>query len=169
MKTNSKPPYWVGFFGLIPLIGFIVGLIILILGIVKYKSKKFIGIGIGAMLFTVIIYSTLFYVGFKSDFGKKGWEKHAQMQLNTLVKHIEYYKLTNGEYPDSLQQIENGKEFIFLTDPTQTTQRRKNIYYNYSNLGKQYLLFSSGSDGIPNTSDDIHPQIANKNTGWKKK
>ena len=166
-KESSKPPYGLGFLGLIPLVGFFVGIGLTLYGIIKYKDKKLIIIGIACMVFTVIVYSTLFYVGFKSDFGKKAWETHAQMQLNTLVKHIEYYKLENGVYPDSLQQLRNTNEFIFLTDPTQSL----GTYYNYKNLGDKYLLFSSGTDRIPNTEDDIFPEINsnNENIGWTKK
>jgi len=167
MNQNiSKPPYWLGLLGLMPLVGFFVGIGLLFYGIIKYKDKKLIIIGIACMVFTVIVYSSLFYVGFKSDFGKKAWEEHAQMQLNTLVKHIEYYKLENGKYPDSLQQLESTNEVIFLNDPTQSM----NTYYNYKNLGDNYLLFSSGTDRIPNTEDDIFPKINsnNKNIGWIK-
>jgi len=167
MKENSlKPPYLLGILGLIPLVGFFVGLGLLLYGIIKYKSTKLIIIGVACMIFTVIVYSTLFYVGFHSNIGKKGWETHAQMQLNTLIKHIEYYRLENGKYPDSLQQLRNSNEFIFMTDPTQSM----NTYYNYKNLGDKYLLFSSGTDRIPNTEDDIFPQVNlnNENIGWTK-
>jgi hypothetical protein len=168
-KKNSKPPYGLGFLGLIPLVGFFVGIGLTLYGIIKYKDKKLIIIGIACMIFTVIVYSTLFYVGFHSDFGKKAWEEHAQMQLNSLVKHIEYYKLENGKYPDSLQQLESKDEFIFMTDPTQSLKNGVR-YYNYKNLGDKYLLFSSGTDGIPNTEDDIFPKVNpnNKNIGWTK-
>jgi len=166
-KNSSKPPYLLGYFGLIPLVGFFVGFGLLLYGIIKYKDKKLIIIGIACMIFTVIVYSTLFYVGFQSDIGKKSWETHAQMQLNTLIKNIEYYKLENGKYPDSLQQLERNNEFIFMTDPTQPI-RKGGVYYNYKNLGNKYLLFSSGTDGIPNTEDDIFPQVDtnNKNIGY---
>ena len=118
------------------------------------------------MLFTVIIYSSLFYIGFKSDFGKNAWAKHAQMQLNSLIKHIEFYKLENGHYPDSLKHLTNNDEFIFLNDPTQSL----GTYYNYKNLGDKYLLYSSGIDRIANTKDDIYPKVntTNKKIGWAK-
>ena len=168
-KESIKPPYGLGFLGLIPLVGFFVGIGLTLYGIIKYKDKKLIIIGIACMIFTVIVYSTLFYVGFKSDFGKKGWEVHAQMQLNSLVKHIEFYKLEHGQYPDSLQQLKSNNEFIFMTDPTQSI-KNGGKYYNYKNLGDKYLLFSSGVDGVPNTEDDIFPEVNsnNENIGWTK-
>ena len=168
-KSTSKPPFLIGLLGFIPLVGFFVGLALLLYGIIKYKSRTLIIIGIACMLFTILVYSSLYYIGFKSDFGKKTWEQHAQMQLNTLIEHIEYYKLENGHYPDRLQQLQSKNEFIFISDPTQSTQNRKNKFYNYTNLGEHYLLFSSGTDGIPNSKDDIYPEVkANKNIGWQK-
>lgn len=171
-NTNlSKPPYLLGLLGFIPLAGFFVGIGLLLYGIIKYKDKKLILIGIFCITFTVLIYSSLYYIGFVSDLGKSGWDKHAEMELTTLVKHIEFYKIENGKYPDSLQQLENKNEIIFLEDPTQIQKQKKNKtnYFNYKNLGDKYLLFSSGNDGIPNTKDDIYPKIkSNKNIGWIK-
>lgn len=162
--TVSRPPYLLGLLGLIPLVGFFVGVGLILYGALKYKDRKLIFIGIACVLFTIIVYTSLFYIGFRSEFGRKGWAVHAQMELNTLVKHVEFYKLENGKYPESLKQLENDKEFIFLTDPTQSF----GTYYNYKNLGEKYLLFSSGVDRIPNTADDIYPQVntANKKIGW---
>jgi hypothetical protein len=170
LKTNeSKPPYLIGILGLIPLVGFFVGIFLIILGITKYKNKKLTLIGVACMIFTIIAYSSLYYIGFVSDFGKKGWEQHAQMQLNSLPKYIEFYKLENGKYPDSLKQLESKNEFIFLNDPTQKADKNNPNYYNYKNLGDKYLLFSSGSDQKPYTKDDIYPKVKmNNNIGWTK-
>ena len=167
-NQNSKPPYLLGLLGFIPLVGFFVGVALILYGIIKYKNRKLVLIGIACVAFTILAYSTLFYIGFISDFGKKGWEKHAQIQLNSLVKEIEFYKSQNGKYPDSLKQLENQNQMIFLNDPTQS--KIGVHYYNYKNLGEKYQLFSSGSDQIPNSNDDIFPDVKNlKNIGWTKK
>ena len=163
-SATSRPPYLLGLLGLIPLVGFFVGVGLILYGAIKYKDRKLIIIGVACVLFTIIVYTGLFHFGFRSEFGKRGWAKHSQMQLNTLIKHIEFYKLENGKYPDSLKQLETDKEFISLTDPTQSF----GTYYNYKKLGEKYLLFSSGIDRIPNTTDDIYPEVnsANDKIGW---
>ena len=48
LKTNeSKPPYLIGILGLIPLVGFFVGIVLIILGITKYKNKKkYVGLNV---------------------------------------------------------------------------------------------------------------------------
>lgn len=167
-KSHSKPPYLLGLLGLIPLIGFFAGLVFLILGIAKYRDRKLMLIGIGGMLFSIILYSSLYYYGFKSAAGKKLWAEMAQMQLNTLIKNVEFYKIENGQYPDSLQQLIDRDEFVNISDPLRSINMEKNTEYNYKNLGSRYLLFSSGIDGITNTKDDIYPKVdtSNKNIGW---
>ena len=165
-----KPPYGLGYLGLFPFVGFFVGIGLTLYGIIKYKDKKLTIIGIACMIFSVIVYSAIYYHGFVSDSGKKGWEVFAQRDLNTLVIHIEFYKLQNGHYPDSLQQLRCDYVSVSIQDITQSTKDGKRPYYNYKNLGDRYLLFSSGTDGIPNTDDDIFPKINpnNKNIGWTK-
>lgn len=167
-KNNS--PYLIGILCFIPLVGFFVGVVLVILGITKYKDRKLTFIGIGGILFSVIVYSSLYYVGFVSDFGNKAWEHHSQLQLNGLVKSIEFYKLENGKYPDQLSELGSDQDFISILDPTQEFKNGNSPYYNYKNLGTKYLLFSSGTDNIPNTKDDIYPQLkTNTNSGWVKK
>ena len=166
--TKTTPPYKLGYLGLFPLIGFFVGIGLTLYGIFRYKDRKLTVIGIACMLFTVLAYSALFYVGFSSDTGKKSWGKIAQFQLNQLVKDIEYYKLQKGNYPDSLKQMEKPNVVTYTEDPTQS--ELKNSQYNYKKIGEKYMLFSSGSDRTQNTVDDIYPEIENlKTVGWVKK
>jgi len=162
--TGTKPPYGLGYLGLFPFVGFFVGIGLTFYGIVKYKDKKLTIIGIACMLFSVVVYASIYYIGFKSEAGRRGWETHAQMQLNTLVRHIEFFKLENGHFPDSLPQL--GVPFIW--DPIQPIRSGRNRQFNFKNLGDRYLLFSSGRDGIPNTDDDIFPEVNpnSKNIGW---
>ncbi|MGZ5218946.1 MAG: YgaP family membrane protein [Chitinophagaceae bacterium] len=160
LSPKSKPPYLVGILCLIPLIGAIVGAVLLILGLTKYKDKWLSIIGVVGIMFTVLIYSWLFYAMKHSPLVQQGFREISQMQLNSLIKNIEFYKLQHGSYPDSLQLLTNDDPFAPVTDAIQLNQRRANLYYNYEKIGDQYLLFSSGQDGIPNTEDDLHPDIS---------
>ncbi len=160
--SNKKPPYLLGLLCLIPLIGAFVGLFFIILGITRFKDKWFTLIGVFGIAFTVIIYSSLFYASKNLSFFKSGFKELLQKELNNLVKEIEFYKMENGKYPDSLQQLTKDNPQIFIYDPIQTNQSKTNNKFQYQNLGKQYRLFSSGIDGIPNTNDDLYPQISEK-------
>ncbi len=167
-ERKTTPPYKLGYLGIIPLVGFFVGLALTIYGIFRYKDRKLTSIGIACMLFTVIAYSIIYYIGFYSESGKKGFEKIAQFQLNSLLKDIEYYKLQKGYYPDSLKQMEKQNEIININDPTQLGNTNSN--FNYEKLGENYTLFSSGRDQIKHTADDLYPEIENQKTvGWIKK
>ncbi len=167
-RKKTTPPYKLGYLGIIPLVGFFVGIGLTLYGIFRYKDRKLTLIGIACLLFTVLVYSSLFYIGSNySGTGKKASEKIAQIQLNDLLKDIEYYKLQKGNYPESLKQLEKPNEPVAINDPTQSGLGKD--YFNYKNLGDKYTLYSSGRDQIKNTVDDIYPVIENlKNVGWVK-
>ena len=164
-EKSTSAPYLLGLLGFIPLVGLFVGVGLILYGILKYKDKMLTIIGIACVLFSLGVYTTLFHIGSNPKYFKELWEENAQIQMNSLIRDIEFYKLKNGFYPDSLTQLEN--DMLFLFDPIQTTQNGVNIYYNFENLGDTYLLFSSGIDGVPHTADDIFPQSdLNDNLGW---
>jgi hypothetical protein len=159
LPTKSKPPYLLGLLCLIPLVGAFVGLGLLLYGLLKYKDKWLSIIGAAGIVWTVIFYSTLFYAGTHMSVFKKGFADISQMQLNSLVKNIEFYRLQHGQYPDSLQQLRDDDKLAPISDPVQGLQTKESSYYNYKKVGDKYSLFSSGQDGITNTKDDLFPQI----------
>jgi hypothetical protein len=159
INTKTKPPYLLGLLCLIPLVGAFVGLGLLLYGLLKYKDKWLSIIGVVGILWTIIVYSTLFYAGTHASIFKKGFENISQMQLNSLIKNVEYYKLTHGEYPDSLKQLLEEDKLAQIHDPVQGMNSKGNLYFNYKKLGDKYSLFSNGQDEIPNTKDDLFPQI----------
>jgi hypothetical protein len=160
LQTKPKPPYLLGLLCIIPLIGAFVGLGLLLYGLIKYKDKWLTIIGVSGIVWTIIIYSTLFYSMKHASIFKQGFADISQMQLNSLIKNIEFYKLQHGQYPDSLEQLLDDDKLAPITDAIQLNQQRQNDKYNYEKIGDKYLLFSSGQDGIPNTKDDLFPQVA---------
>ena len=160
LSTKTKPPYLLGLLCLIPLVGAFVGLGLLLYGLLKYKDKWLSIIGAAGILWTIIVYSALFYAGTHASIFKKGFEDISQMQLNSLVKNIEFYKLVHGQYPDSLRQLLDDDKLAPINDAVQGMKTKENTFYNYEKIGDKYLLFSSGQDGIPNTPDDLFPQVA---------
>ncbi|MBK0379088.1 hypothetical protein [Mucilaginibacter segetis] len=153
--ASDRPNYKLGFLGFIPLIGGIVGVILFIEGVFKYKDRKLIFIGIADIMFTVIVYSFLYFFG-NSFFSRKQFADISQNQLNSLVENIEFYKLKYGDYPDSLQQISNDNTTVSIFDPTQSP-RGTNPNFRYQKFDDGYYLFSAGPDEKPNTDDDIFP------------
>jgi hypothetical protein len=160
VETKSKPPYLLGLLCLIPIVGAFVGLGLLLYGLLKYKDKRLSIIGAAGILWTVFVYSTLFYSMKHAEIFKKGFADIAQMQLNSLVKNVEYYKLTHGAYPDNIQQLQKDDPLAPIFDEAQAMTMKAEPYYNYQRIGDKYELFSSGQDGIPQTKDDLFPQIA---------
>jgi hypothetical protein len=165
MKVKSeniklKPPYLLGLLCLIPLVGAFVGLGLFLCSLIKYKDKWLSIIGVAGIIWTIIFYSFLYYsIGNNSTF-KNGFKQLSQNQLNSLIESIEYYNLIHGNYPDSLIQLKNDKKLIPIYDVAQGLKGKDNTLYNYEKMGNNYILFSSGIDGIPKNSDDIFPQIS---------
>jgi hypothetical protein len=158
-QTKAKPPYLLGLICIIPLVGAFVGFGLLLYGLLKYKDKWLTIIGAAGILWTILVYSTLFYFGKNHPDARKGFEDISQLQLNSLVKNIEYYKLTHGQYPEKLEQITDEDKLAPIYDAAQGMNAKEIVIYNYTKIGDKYSLFSSGQDGIPNTKDDLFPEV----------
>lgn len=158
--VHEKPPYLLGIVCLIPFIGAIIGIVLILYGIFKYKDKWLVIIGTVGIVITISFYAYLSYqLKFGEDSGN-GLSQISSWQLNTLMKDIEFYKLQNGVYPDSLQQISLSNTMVGIDDPMLMRKGfKKNTKYSYGKVGDKYYLFSVGMDGIANTPDDIYPTI----------
>jgi len=162
---NVNRLYSRGWFGLIPLVGFFVGIWLIIEGAFKYKDRKLILIGIASIMFTVIFYSSLIYYSQYSVQGRKNFASFSQSYLNSLIKDIEFYKSQKGYYPDSLEELESTDKMVMIYDPILNGKGSPNNgKFYYKKLGNRYTLFSCGVDEIPNTSDDIFPSMDNLDT-----
>jgi hypothetical protein len=164
IRMKFKPPYLLGLLCLIPLVGAFVGFGLLLYGLLKYKDKWLSIIGAAGIVWTIIFYTMLWYAATHKSLFTKGFADLSQMQLNSLVKNIEFYKLEHGQYPEDLQLLKEDK-LAPINDPVQGLQRKENSYFNYRKVGDRYLLFSSGQDGIPNTNDDLFPQVTITDSG----
>src|SRR5690606_32660479 len=95
-KNNySVSDILIAIFSFIPLLGVLFGIISIILGFTK-KLRILIFAGIGGILFTVIIYVSLFYFGFYSDKSYDNWSAFTKNDLNKDFIYIEFYKTQNG-------------------------------------------------------------------------
>lgn len=61
IPVSGKHLYKRGWLGLIPLVGAVVGLILILLGKFRYKDRRLIIIGCSAVLFTVAVYSGIYF------------------------------------------------------------------------------------------------------------
>ncbi|RUO38637.1 hypothetical protein CWE13_03045 [Aliidiomarina shirensis] len=159
--------YVIGGMSFIPLIGVLFGIIAIIWGFaIKHTKLKIVGVcGIG---FTVILYSALGYFGFVQEGGiydeLRG--EFAKTQLNSAVQAIEFYKVQNGHYPESLEILQKSlpeNSMVFLLDAAQVNTGGKLYYYELIDEGS-YHIRSYGRDGVINTADDILPSPI-KNVG----
>jgi hypothetical protein len=153
---TGKHLYKRGWLGLIPLVGAFAGAALIALGIFRYRDRKLALIGAAGCLFTVLIYSAMFWFFFRSQTGREEWSEMAKKELRSLVKDIEFYKLQYGVYPDSLEQLNSRDDIVWIHDPLSPGSKAK---FNYIRIGSRYKVFSSGLDNLPGTGDDLYPGI----------
>lgn len=156
-KLTSKSLYKFGFVGLIPNFGLISCGVLLFQGFIRKDIKMKI-IGLGGILFTPVFW----YVYLNSDFHKKHLIQFTNIQLNEIVKDLEFYKSKNGKYPDSLPELQPQSRF-FNDDQLFTSEfnfkETKPARFYYKKQKSDYVLKSLGPDLILNTEDDINPEL----------
>lgn len=153
-----------GCLSLVPLLGFITGILALIFGIIsiiqinkkseKGKSMTLTGLSIGlvGLVLWGIIYGSLigsYNKSMKDGTFDKLSESGTKSNLATIVGKIEIYKKENGKYPENLNFLDNDKT-TFITD-----FYGNNFCYKVTENG--YDLRSKGKDGKVGTKDDILP------------
>jgi hypothetical protein len=167
-------PYVIGGVSFIPGIGIIFGIIAIIWGLVTKKlgGKKLAIIGACGICFSVILYSSLFYFGFVQRGGVYD-DLRAQLSKSTitsLVQAIEFYKIQNGKYPESLETLRKSlpkNSMVFVHDPTHVQMGGEPRYYHYELKDEShYYLLGVGPDEKPYSNDDVLPNIeVKKNSG----
>ena len=166
-------PYVIGGLSFIPLIGVLFGIVSIVWGLVTNKQggKRLAAIGAGGIAFTFVLYGSLFYFGFEQRGGvyDEIRARLAQSSINELVPQIEFYKMQNGKYPESLKVLQESLpkgSFISVYDPRVVKFGEEPKYFFYERVGDDhYYLRGLGPDGKPFTADDIVPQISPASAG----
>ncbi len=176
METKKKAPIGLIIFSLlsfIPLIGIVFGIVSIIIGLTNFRRLKLISIlGASGIAVSILIFSYQFFVLHNME--KNGEidrvrKQTTEMFLNNLSNEIASYKLKNGSYPDSLEQISKMNHSIVITDmfsdnikskfdeQNEAKMKKKSSNYFYKLEKDSFVLFSVGKDGKPFTKDDIFP------------
>jgi hypothetical protein len=158
---------------IIPFVGVVSGIILLILGFVKYKRGYYVMAGILGVLLSMFVGLYLIYRLGQTASSQKAFAQLSLKQLNAVIPYIEFYKLKNNDYPTSLEQLSKADSSVFplIQDPLLIWNNAKgttNFYYKQ--MGDTYTLFSAGIDMMPGTKDDIYPilTIDSSKTGFRK-
>lgn len=164
LKESNSPgclAFVIGGLSFIPLIGIIFGTASIIWGF-SVKNTKLKIVGSLGIAFTVILYSSLGYFGLVQEDGvyDELRQEMANTQLNSVIQAIEFYKIQNAVYPDSLKTLQESlpeNSMVFLSDPTQINAE-EGAYYFYDLISEQqYHIRALGRDGVLNTDDDVLP------------
>ncbi|MBQ4359100.1 MAG: type II secretion system protein GspG [Proteobacteria bacterium] len=77
----------------------------------------------------------------------------AETQLKSLKGNCEAYRLYYKKFPDSLEALVNTPDNRKIIE--EVPDDPWGNPYNFEKNGNKIKLYSSGSDGLPNTEDDI--------------
>ena len=77
----------------------------------------------------------------------------ATTQLKSLKSNCEAYRLYYKKFPDKLEDLVNTPDNRKIIEEVPTDPWGNE--YNFEKTGNKIKLYSSGSDGLPNTEDDI--------------
>jgi hypothetical protein len=166
-------PFAVGGASFIPLLGIPLGIVAVVWGLLTKRKGRIVLIllGTGGILFSVLLYASLFYFGFVRRGGVYDHLRAelAQTTLQSLVKEIEFFKLQKGTYPTTLEELlpPTANSFVSVYDPTQMhlrDEKSRMFYYELQSDKEHYYLLSVGPDRVPFTSDDIVPQFSPQET-----
>jgi hypothetical protein len=154
----------------IPLIGIIFGLITITWGLfTKRRGGKWLAlVGTGGIASSAFLYGGLFYFGFVQRGGVYDdlRAKMAQNNLNSLVQTIEFYKITHGEYPDSLATLKGSQQkgsldSVLLFDPRVFKAKGEANYFYYQRVDSDhYYLRGVAPDGKPFSPGALVPQVS---------
>lgn len=159
-ESRTKKNYWYGIFVIIPLVGFVVGILLLRKGIIL-KDNILRYMGVTGILLTIAFYASVFYYGNYSNHGRQMKVALTRMEITRTMKDIEIFKIELGYYPDNLQELLMENRRVQVVDPlSEHFFSRESKWFNYKKIDTaHYTLFSSGLDAIPNTTDDVYPDI----------
>jgi hypothetical protein len=167
-KRLGGAPFVLGGLSFIPLFGVVFGLIAIIWGLRARRrgGAKPALLGAAGIAFSILLYGGLFYFGFVQRGGIYDdlRTKMAQNNLNALVQSVEFYKLSHGEYPDSLETLKaslpkNGLESMYVDDPRSFLGKGSHYFYYKKVDPAHYYLRGVAPDGKPFSPGALAPQV----------
>jgi hypothetical protein len=158
----SKKYYLYAILTIIPIVGLIIGILLVRKGILL-KNRILLYLGVFGIFLTASFFIGGLLYSKYSDVGKAKRVELARISLDEVMRDIEYYKIQFGVYPDSLDELKSVDRMVFIMDPLSQqgifSTKLNSLHYKKID-SSHYTLFSAGFDRIPNTNDDVYPYIA---------
>jgi len=168
MSEKNKVPnifFLLSSLSFLPVIGIIIGIILLIILYKETFTNKKI---VNGIIIVGISSSFVFYFFISQTYIWGNVYHHPTVvestkRVTNLVDKIEIHKKKYGSFPNSLNDLKNPS---FGIDPILVVDKGYNdSLYFYKLEDDGYYLFSKGFDKTPFTSDDIFPNIKCINKG----
>ena len=166
-QDNTKAPFLFGLLCLIPLVGIFVGIVMIFYGLLKYKNWYFTLIGLFGIIWSIIVYSSLYYYGTHNKAANKSKVIFTEGMLNKVDMSLSFYKNEYNFYPDSLSELNKVDSFPQYIDPfklekIRLKETKNDLLFEYKKVNDGYVLYSVGIDEKKHTSDDIYSKNSKK-------
>jgi hypothetical protein len=163
-------PFVIGGLSFFPLLGVAFGIAAIIWGLSARQrgGMKLALIGAAGIMFSVLLYGGIFYFGFVQRGGIYDdlRAKMAQNSLNSLVQSVEFYKVSHGDYPDSLDTLKASQkagalDAVFVMDPRLLPDGKGDRQFYYKRVdADHYYLRGVALDGKPFSPGALVPQVS---------
>ena len=163
-------PFVVGGLSFIPLIGVLFGVAAIAWGLLTRRrgGRTLAVMGLAGIGLTVTLYGGLFYFGAVQRGGVYDGlrAKLAQSNLDSLVPTVEFYKLSHGVYPESLEALRSSlpkDSFAALnvSDPRVMDGGGFGRVFHYKLVdSNHYYLRGLAPDGKPFSPGALVPQVS---------
>lgn len=152
MPTKKQPTFRY-LLCLIPLVGFFAGIYFLYQGIFTGAGKRSIVYGVMGMLFSVLLYGFLVY---QTEMGSWSFNESNKVRMQEVVNVLNRYKVKEGTYPDSLEQLIALDRLAPIDDLFLLRRpRASKTTFFYERKADTFVLFSTGLDRLAFTKDDV--------------
>jgi hypothetical protein len=155
----------------------------IILGSIRFKvgGWKLILMGVGGILLSAGLYGLLMSQMIGGKFGNgDAFVTIAQKNLRQDVMALEFFKQVHGKYPQSLEELspkvpgkfKHDVDVMDCSAGMAGMKKLQNYQYELAPDGLTYHLFGVGKDGLPNTADDVFPEVSQEemdHVGYRKK
>jgi len=160
----------VGGLSFIPLVGVLFGAAAIAWGLLTKRrgGKALVLMGLAGIGLTVTLYGGLFYFGFVQRGGMYDGlrAKLAQSNLDSLVPTVEFYKLSHGEHPESLEASRSSLPkgsfaALNVSDPRMISSGEDGQSFYYKRVDpNHYYLRGLAPDGKPFSPGALVPQVS---------
>jgi len=172
---RSWPLVALAILAFIPGLGFLFGSAAVTWGLLSDRPRARLAIGLGAAGALLQILGSIGLMLWVQDTPsvREMQTTATRTELTRLVLELDAYRAEAGRYPPSLEAFIGypiPRRFINIYDQSAGIFHQRPYTYRVAADGRTFNLLAVGRDGLPDTQDDIRPELADSilsRTGYR--